>query len=69
MKTPRCEGWRRRECPNKATVILTVMQAGQPQTLPACATCWNEARNTADITVLAEYVLRKETMSHDKTRD
>jgi len=54
MKTPRCEGWRRHggaftlgpvkweQCPSEATVMLTVKQQGETQTMPACNTCWQE---------------------------
>jgi hypothetical protein len=60
---PRCEGFRRHggafslgpvtweQCCETATVLLTVTQDGETQTLPACPTCWEEARNTKGITV------------------
>jgi len=63
-KIPRCEGWRRHggaftfgpvkwvQCPESATVMLTVKQAGEKQKLPACPKCWQEARNTKGIVVL-----------------
>ena len=50
-----CEGFRRHggaftmgpvkweQCTEKATVLLTVKQAGDTKTFPACNTCWNEA--------------------------
>ncbi len=61
--SPRCEGFRRyggaftlgpvrwEQCRETATVMLTVKQDGETQTLPACPTCWEEARNTKGITV------------------
>jgi hypothetical protein len=51
---PRCEGYRRyggvftfgpvrwEQCNENATVMLTVVQDGKKETLPACPTCWNE---------------------------
>lgn len=61
--SPRCEGFRRYgsafslgpvtwvQCCETATVMLTVKQDGETQMLPACPTCWEEARNTKGITV------------------
>lgn len=49
-----CEGWRRyggafsfgpvtwKQCPQSATVMLTVKQEGKVKTLPACPVCWQE---------------------------
>jgi len=63
-KIPRCEGWRRHggiftfgpvtwtQCPESATVMLTVKQDGKKQKLPACPKCWQEARGWKGITVL-----------------
>jgi hypothetical protein len=51
----RCEGWRRyggaftlgpvtwKQCKNEAIVILEVVQDGKIESLPGCATCWQEA--------------------------
>lgn len=53
MKT-RCEGWRRyggafslgpvkwEQCKEDAIVMLTVVQDGKTEKLPACKTCWKE---------------------------
>lgn len=50
----RCEGWRRnggaftlgpvtwKQCENEAVVILEVVQDGKVESLPGCATCWQE---------------------------
>jgi len=51
----RCEGYRRyggaftlgpvqwEQCSYDATIILTVVQDGKTQTMPACGKCWKEA--------------------------
>lgn len=51
----RCQGWRRHggaftlgpvtwhQCTNEGITMLTVLQEGEEQTLPACQTCWQEA--------------------------
>lgn len=59
----RCEGWRRHggafslgpvswhQCENNATVMLTVKQNDETQTLPSCQTCWAEViENKIEIT-------------------
>jgi len=63
-KIPRCEGWRRHggiftfgpvtwtQCPESATVMLTVKQDGKKQKLPSCQKCWLEACSTKGIAVL-----------------
>lgn len=63
-QTKQCEGWRRhggaftlgpvtwKQCTNPATVLLTVEQEQQRQTLPACPICWKEAAENKDIKVI-----------------
>ena len=60
---PRCEGFRRyggafslgpvkwEQCRETATVMLTVVQDGETQTMPAGPVCWEEARNTKGIAI------------------
>lgn len=54
-----CRGWRRyggiftmgrpiwEQCPEPATVVLTVRQEGVQQEFPACQACWQECIENA----------------------
>ena len=67
----RCEGYRRNggmmtfgpvkweQCKNDATVIITVVQDGEKQTLPGCGECWQEAIDNK-ITILSVEPLKAE---------
>jgi hypothetical protein len=53
----RCEGYRRyggafsfgpvtwEQCTREAVVMLTIIQKGKEETLPACVICWAECLN------------------------
>jgi len=62
----RCEGWIRpgsfmtlgprkwEQCENTGIVLLTVVQEGKEETLPACSKCWQDVIDSGIEIVKAE---------------